>query len=114
MNFVGPPPSVKIAYIIVAVSQIQRRLVLHVPQHLVGTKLTEEVGDGDVLPPHGEMQRCAPVVHGSVHIGAAAEQQLHWHDVTQLHGEMKSRFAAGSFLRQEETEKNERKQTNDF
>lgn len=77
MNFVGPSPSVKIAYIIVAVSQIQRRLVLHVPQHLVGAKLAEEVGDGDVLPPHGEVQRRAAVVHGSVHIGAAAEQQLH-------------------------------------
>lgn len=97
------------AYIIIAVSQIQRRLVLHVSQHFVGAILTEDGGDGGVLSPHRKMQGCAAIKHCSVHIGSAAEQQLHRCDVMQLHGEVKRRFATGSFLRGERTEKSDEK-----
>lgn len=88
----------RFAYVIVALCQILRRLVLHVSQHRVGAGLAEEVGDGRVLPPHGEVQRRAAVEHGGVDVGAVAEQQLHRGEVVQLHGEMKSRFPTGSFL----------------
>lgn len=66
----------KIPYIIVAISQIQRRLILHVSQHLVGARLTEEVGDAGVLPTHRQMQRCAAVKHGGIHVGSHADQEL--------------------------------------
>lgn len=95
-------------YIIVAIGQIQRRLVLHVPQHFVGARLTEQVSDGGVLSPHGEVQRGAAVEHGGVHVGSPAQQQLHRQHVMKLHGEMKRGPSAGSLLRQrtEETRVN--------
>lgn len=89
---------VRTSYIIVAIGQVQRGLVLHVAQHGVGAGLAEEIGDGRVLPPHGEMERRAAVEHGGVHVGAAVEQQLHRRGVVNLHGEMERRFAAGSLL----------------
>lgn len=88
------------AYVIVAVSQIQRRLVLHVPQHRVGAGLEQEVGDGDVLPPHCQMQGRAAVKHGSIHIGPPVEQKSHWCDVVHLHRQVKGRFATRSFLQE--------------
>lgn len=88
-----------VTYIIIAISQIQRRLVLHVSQHCVGTRLAEEVGDVCVLPPHREMQGRAAVEHGGIHVGPSADQQTHRCDVMQLHSEVKSCFPAGSFLR---------------
>lgn len=91
--------SITITYIIIAVSQIQCRFVLHVSQHCVSASLAEGVGDGGVLSPHREMQRRAAIKHGGIHIGSLAEKQLHRCDVMQLDGEMKSRFATGSFLR---------------
>lgn len=97
------------AYIIIAVSQIQRRLVLHVSEHFVGAILTEDGGDGGVLSPHRKMQGCAAIKHCSVHVGSAAEQQLHRCDVMQLHSEVKRRFAAGSFLQGERTKKSDEK-----
>lgn len=44
------------------------------------------------------MQGRAAVEHGGVDVGSPAEQQLHRRDVAQLDGEVKSCFAAGSFL----------------
>ena len=96
-----------ISYIIIAVSQIQRRLVLHVSKHRVGAGLAEQVGDGGVLPPHRQMQGRAAVKHGGVHVGPPAEQQLHGRDVVQLDREVKSRFPTGSFLRGAEMEKDD-------
>lgn len=88
----------KKTYIIIAVSQIQRRFVLHVPQHRVSTRLAEDVGDGGVLSPYGKMQGRAAIKHGSVNIGPPAEEKLHRCDVVQLDGEMEGCFSARSFL----------------
>lgn len=92
-------PSITRTHVIVAVGKIQRRFVLHVPQHGVGARLAEEVGDGGVLSPHCQMQRRAAVKHGGVHVGSPAEQQLHGRHVVQLGGEMKGCFSARTFLR---------------
>lgn len=90
--------SITKTYIIVSVGQIQCRFVLHVSQHSVSARLAEEVGDGGVLPPYRKMQGRASVEHGGVHIGSLVEEQLHRHDVMQLNSEVKSCFAASSFL----------------
>lgn len=87
-----------LTYVIVAIGQIQRRLILHVAQHCVSARLAQDVGNGSVPSPHREMQGGAAIKHGSVHIGPPAEQQLHRRDVAQLHGKMESRFPACSFL----------------
>lgn len=92
--------SITATYIIIAVSQIQCRFVLHISQHCVSARLAEDVGNGCVLSPYREMQGRAAIKHGAVHIGTPAEQQLHRCDVMQLNGEMKSCFATGSFLRE--------------
>lgn len=67
----------KNTYIIIAISKIQCRFVLHVPQHRVSARLAEEVGDGGVLSPYCEMQGRAAIKHGSVNIGPPAEEKLH-------------------------------------
>ncbi len=64
-------------YIIVAISQIQCRFILHVSKHCVGAGLAQEVGDGSVLSPHCQMQGRAAVKHGGVNVGSPAEQQPH-------------------------------------
>ena len=62
-----------ITYIIIAISQIQRRFILHVSQHCISAGLAEEGGDGSVLSPHCEVQGRAAVKHGSIHICSLAE-----------------------------------------
>lgn len=89
-------------YIVVAFSEVQRSLILHVPKHHVGTRLAEEVGDGGVLSAHSQVQRCAAVEHGGVHVGAAAEEQLHRRHVAQFYGEVERRLPAGSLLHTKE------------
>lgn len=88
-----------ITHIIIAIGQIQRRLVLHVSQHCVGTRLAEEIGDVCVLPPHRQVQRRAAVEHGSVHVGPSADQKTHQCDVMQLDSKVQSCFPTGSFLK---------------
>ena len=73
--------SVTITYIIIAISQIQRRFILHVSQHCVSSRLAEKVGYGSVLSPNRQMEGGAAVKHGSIHVGSPVEEQLHWCDV---------------------------------